>query len=557
MATGNASAIRAGRAYVELFADDSKLVRGLRNAKSYLKAWGASVASVGAKVFTVGSAIVASFVPAIAIFAQMGDALDKASARTGASVESLSSLGYAAGQSGSNLEDLEKGLRKMQQTTVEAAGGAETAVAALSALGVTAAELDGLSPDEQFRKFADGIAKIEDPAKRTAAAMDIFGKSGADLLPLMSGGADGIRELEDRAKALGLVMSSEDAASAAALGDAWDDLLSVGKSLAKTIGAALGPELTRITKAIVETSSGAIRWLDQNREMIVVAAKFGAAIAGVGAALVAVGGGLAAGGVVVGGFAAAITGVIAAVKLAVGAFLALVSPVGLAIAAVVGLTAAAVYFSGVGSLIVERLQSIGQMIKTAFGGIVAEISNGDFAGAWNIAMNAAGIEIQKGMLAAKRYVYEAVQEIRETITGLAKISLPGKLGAMLSKGINKGAGGLIDKAAGGNRAEVTKGFDAEEAAISAAMKSLETMISAAKRESESRFQALPKPPTVGQLDLAMPNSGPNQKSAGTFNSVGAGRLGGSGAIFNRIAKAAEETAKNTADIKRKRGVEFQ
>ena len=49
--------IRAGRAYVELFADDGKLVRGLRSAETKLKAFGASVRAIGLKMFAAGSVL--------------------------------------------------------------------------------------------------------------------------------------------------------------------------------------------------------------------------------------------------------------------------------------------------------------------------------------------------------------------------------------------------------------------------------------------------------------------------------------------------------------------
>ena len=56
--------IRAGRAFVELFADDTRLVRGLRIAEARLKAWGNSVRSIGAKLFAAGGGVVVAEVVA-------------------------------------------------------------------------------------------------------------------------------------------------------------------------------------------------------------------------------------------------------------------------------------------------------------------------------------------------------------------------------------------------------------------------------------------------------------------------------------------------------------
>ena len=62
---GNAGSIRAGRAFVELFADDRKLVRGLRRASAKLKAFGAGVSNLGLKMAGLGAAAVAPILAAL------------------------------------------------------------------------------------------------------------------------------------------------------------------------------------------------------------------------------------------------------------------------------------------------------------------------------------------------------------------------------------------------------------------------------------------------------------------------------------------------------------
>ena len=99
--------IRAGQAFVELFADDSKLVRGLKAAEKRLKAFGAGVQSIGTKLFGLGAATVAPLLGAANVFNEFGSQLDDMSQRTGISAESASALGYAAKLSGTDLETLE------------------------------------------------------------------------------------------------------------------------------------------------------------------------------------------------------------------------------------------------------------------------------------------------------------------------------------------------------------------------------------------------------------------------------------------------------------------
>jgi len=172
----SANSIRAGQAFVELFADDSKLVRGLKRASAELKAFGESVRNMGLKLVGLGSAVVAPLVASSKVFANMGDQLAKMSARTGFSVETLSELGFAAQLSGADMETLEMGVRKMQRTLVNAATGSASAQEALAILGLTIADLNKLSPEQQFKLIADRLAKIENPTLKAAMAMEILGR---------------------------------------------------------------------------------------------------------------------------------------------------------------------------------------------------------------------------------------------------------------------------------------------------------------------------------------------------------------------------------------------
>jgi hypothetical protein len=71
--------------------------------------------------------------------------------------------------------------------------------------------------------------------------MEVFGKSGTQLIPLMADGAKGIEELEQRARDLGLTWTTVDAKAAEEFGDRLDDLWQVVKRSAATIGSALVP----------------------------------------------------------------------------------------------------------------------------------------------------------------------------------------------------------------------------------------------------------------------------------------------------------------------------
>jgi hypothetical protein len=78
-----AQGIRAGRAFVELFADDSKLVRGLRAAEKKIRAFGDGIRNIGLKMAGLGAAVVSPLVAAAKAFSVMGDDVAKMARRTG------------------------------------------------------------------------------------------------------------------------------------------------------------------------------------------------------------------------------------------------------------------------------------------------------------------------------------------------------------------------------------------------------------------------------------------------------------------------------------------
>lgn len=176
------SQVKAGSAYVELTTNNSKLMRGLADAQKRLQAFGASTRMAGLKLLASGTALGAPILASAKMFSDVGDQIQKMALRTGTSTEALSTLGFAAEQSGADLVSLEKGLLRMQRTLGDAASGNQTALESLAELGLTASQLSSMTPDEQFKTLAEAIKGIEDPALRTAAAMKIFGKGGAALM---------------------------------------------------------------------------------------------------------------------------------------------------------------------------------------------------------------------------------------------------------------------------------------------------------------------------------------------------------------------------------------
>ena len=280
-----AGAIRAGRAFVELFTDDTKLVRGLRAASARVKAFGRSVGNIGASMMQLGTLAIAPMLGAAKLFASMGDSMAKMAKRTGFSVEALSGLTFAASQSGTSIEALEKGIKRMQMTIVDAGRGLSTAVDALAMLGLAYQDLAGMSPEAQFKLIADRLSSITDATEKAAIANMLFGRAGTAMLPMIAGGSKGLEEFYKQAAKLGLIISTEAAEGAEKFASAMDVAGRVVKMTAFNIGQSLVPTLMQAVQWIVDTSKEVSKWVNANNEMVASILKWVASILALGAVL--------------------------------------------------------------------------------------------------------------------------------------------------------------------------------------------------------------------------------------------------------------------------------
>lgn len=120
--------------------------------------------------------------------AKLGGELSDLAARTGISARALITLRQAFNDAGVGADAVGGTINRLQKTIYEAATAGGAASDAIADLGLSTAALTKLAPEDQFSQVATAISKIENPAQRSAAAMAIFGKSGAELLPLFADG---------------------------------------------------------------------------------------------------------------------------------------------------------------------------------------------------------------------------------------------------------------------------------------------------------------------------------------------------------------------------------
>jgi len=195
---------------------------------------------------TVATAAV--FTRLIANAANVADEMGKMSARTGVATEALSGFNYAASLSDVASSDLQAALVKLNVKLGEARDGSKEAQAALARFGVNA-NVDNTA--DAFAKIADQVKNTGDAATTASAMNDVFGRSFAELLPLLQGGSEGLREAAEEARALGVVIGPEFSEQAQQFNDNLTRMHAGLSGISMQITSAVLPMLVELTEGVV------------------------------------------------------------------------------------------------------------------------------------------------------------------------------------------------------------------------------------------------------------------------------------------------------------------
>jgi hypothetical protein len=248
---------------------------GFAKLRGALKGVGAGLARVGTQARALGmrlmiagaavGAAIAGMYKLVRAYTDYGDASIKSAQKSGVSLQNFQEMAHAANLSGVSQEKLVASYGKLNKTIEGAAKGNKAQADTFKKLGITLTNAEGkIKPtNDLFLEIAESLSKMPEGAEKTALAMEVFGKSGAELMPMLNNGADGLKTLSKEANALGLVMSVEDARAAEAFNDDVNRLNTRIKGLAMTIGKAILPAMHDMVKFISSL-------IDENRELLKV-----------------------------------------------------------------------------------------------------------------------------------------------------------------------------------------------------------------------------------------------------------------------------------------------
>lgn len=178
------------------------------------------------------------------------DEMSKLSQKTGLAVQDVAGLQLAYRQSGLAAEVLQTSIAKMSKAMADGSD-------AFTAMGVSVRNQDGTlkSTRQVLGEVSDKFAGYKDGAEKTALAMEIFGKSGADLIPLLNGGAGALEEFDAMAQKLGLTISEQTAKDAEKFNDTLDLVGQGMQGIGRQVAAQLLPTLSTLAGQFFDSAT--------------------------------------------------------------------------------------------------------------------------------------------------------------------------------------------------------------------------------------------------------------------------------------------------------------
>jgi hypothetical protein len=181
-----------------------------QDLKKITKVTGATTAILGKLTFAF-----AGLVAPIALFTKKSfdyiDAIGKTASRTGIATDTLQAFQLSAIESGTSIEQAQKGLEKFARSIGDAIRGTKTQVDLFDDLGVSLKDTNGNTRDfnDILRDTAEGIGGFSSESERATALANLFGRAGIQFTEIFKNGAEGLDALVKRARDLGIILDEK------------------------------------------------------------------------------------------------------------------------------------------------------------------------------------------------------------------------------------------------------------------------------------------------------------------------------------------------------------
>lgn len=196
-----------------------------------------------------------------AVFA--ADEIDKTSQAVGLTTAALQELTYVGGLAGVGAEEMAQSFGLLSRNLYEAGRGGEQQAKVFSQLGIKVKDSSGKlrNVDDVLGDVAEKFKGMPDGAQKTALSLELFGRAGKRMIPLLNEGSDGLAEMRQEARDLGVVLDEETVKQGAAIKDNVERLEALWEGIKRRAGASIFPILKQVTDQIVA-------WVKVNKDLI-------------------------------------------------------------------------------------------------------------------------------------------------------------------------------------------------------------------------------------------------------------------------------------------------
>ena len=244
--------------------DPANFDAGLDHARGKLDGFGGVVEQAAKRIehlleFEVVVQGVEKFADWLKESAEQADRLGKLAQKVGVPVEQIQRLGAAAKMADVSQEQLAGGLARLARNMADVGPGGSVAAEAFRALGIQTQDAAGnlRSTEAVFGDLADAFAGMQDGAGKTALSMMLFGRAGAELIPVLNLGRQGVERFADEFARTGKLLSPETIAGAEKFADTLKLLGGFTSALGANLAASLSGPFQGLLASFTEGNAGA------------------------------------------------------------------------------------------------------------------------------------------------------------------------------------------------------------------------------------------------------------------------------------------------------------
>ena len=169
---------------------------------------------------------------------------------------------------GGDLGTVETAATSLESALIGAIRNGGDVAIVLAQMGLQARNLQGLGFTDQLHAIADGMQRLGGEAMRAEASQMLFGGASNQMRIAMARGAAGMREVEDAARAMNLVTTTQQAEAAHTFQQSWTNVKESLSRIVDVIGAKFMPTFARVIDGIRKILPDVIEFISRNKELM-------------------------------------------------------------------------------------------------------------------------------------------------------------------------------------------------------------------------------------------------------------------------------------------------